>query len=120
MAKFSAMSPGDVRVGRGMTADRARAPFREALLTMGAGRIELERGDKPGTVKRLLQEASKEMGIRVRSSWEDSAQKALIWKCVGERPEGPGPLEREFERVIGQGERVEAAPELAGVMAAAD
>lgn len=104
MAKFSAMNPRDVRVGRGMAADRARAPYRTALLTMGAGRIELERGDKPTTVKRLLQDTSKLLGIRVRSSWEDSNQRALLWKRVGEvtAAESPGPLEREWIGSFGE------------------
>lgn len=92
MAKFSVMRPADVHVGRGMVSDRARAPFRDALGTMDAGRIELERGEKPGTVKRLLQDSAKELGLRVRSSWEDGSQRALLWKLVGSRPEPREPV----------------------------
>ena len=53
---------------------------------MTAGRIELERVEKAATVKRLLTEAAHEAGIRVRSSWEDKSQKALLWKRVAGNP----------------------------------
>ena len=42
-------------------------------------KIELERGERPQVVKRVLAEAAKGTGINVRSSWEDS-QRVLLWK----------------------------------------
>jgi hypothetical protein len=79
------MNPGDVVVGRGRAALEARKPFIEALQTSEAGKIELERGDKPATVKRLLQDSAKDAGVRVRSSWSDNRQQVLLWKRVGAR-----------------------------------
>ena len=55
----------------------------EAVRSGQAGKIELERGEKQATVKRLLQEASRESGIKVRSSWEDKTQHVLLWKRAG-------------------------------------
>ena len=83
MAKFKKLAPKDVVLGRGRSALEARGPYVEAIKAGQAGRIELTRGERPMTVKRLLQEASKEAGVRVRSSWEDSGQRALLWKRTG-------------------------------------
>ncbi len=83
MPKFTKLNPADVVVGRGRAAAESRAPFVEAIKEGEAGRIELERGEKPNSVKRLLQEASKESGVRIRSSWESKDQKVLVWKRVG-------------------------------------
>ena len=47
--------------------------------------IRLERGEKSAIVKRRLQEASRETGIKVRSSWEDKTQRALLWKRTAKR-----------------------------------
>jgi len=85
MPKFTKMNPGEVVVGRGRAAQEARRPFIEALKSSEAGRIELERGEKPATVKRLLQDSAKEVGVRIRSSWSDSKQQVLLWKKVGAR-----------------------------------
>lgn len=82
MAKFTTLNPAEVKLGRSRAADEARRPYREALSGADAGRIELDRSEKPATVKRLLSEAAKETGTRVRSSWEDG-QRALLWKKVG-------------------------------------
>ena len=82
MPKFTQLDPKTVKLGRSRAADEARKPFREALTSADAGRIELERGEKPSTVKRLLAESAREVGVRVRSSWEDG-QRALLWKKVG-------------------------------------
>ena len=48
-----------------------------------AGKIELERGEKPSRVKRHLQESAKERGLRIRSTWTDSKEQVLLWKKVG-------------------------------------
>ena len=40
-------------------------------------------GDDPAAMKRLLRQASKETGVKVRSSWEDDTRMALLWKRVG-------------------------------------
>jgi len=85
MPKFTKLNPGDVVVGRGRAALEARRPFIEALSAADAGKIELERGEKPATVKRLLQDAAKESGMRIRSSWSDPKQQVLFWKKVGSR-----------------------------------
>ncbi len=80
MPKFSKLDPSDVHIGRGRTAFEARMKYLEAVRAGDAGRIDLERGDRPATVKRLLQEAAKEAGLKVRSSWTDRGQKTLVWK----------------------------------------
>ncbi len=54
----------------------------EAIRNSEAGTIELTRGEKASRIKRLLAEASKETGIRVRSTWEDKNQRVLLWKRV--------------------------------------
>ncbi len=83
MPKFTKMSPRDVLIGRGRLAAERRVPFIEALRAGDAGKIELERGDRPQVVKRVLAEAAKETGIKVRSSWDDKSQRALLWKRTG-------------------------------------
>lgn len=83
MPKFTKLNPSEVQVGRGRIAAETRLPYIAALKESQAGRIELERGEKPQAVKRLLQEAAKESGIRVRSTWETKDQKSLVWKRVG-------------------------------------
>jgi hypothetical protein len=80
MPQFTKLDPAQVHVGRGRAAFEARRQFVEAIRAGDAGRIDLERGDRPATVKRLLQEAAKEAGSKVRSSWEDKSQKSLLWK----------------------------------------
>jgi hypothetical protein len=85
MAKFSPLDPKAVVLGRGIAARQARQPYLEALRKADAGRIEIERGEKPGSVKRLLQESAKELGVRVRSSWADGKQQTLFWKKTRSR-----------------------------------
>jgi hypothetical protein len=85
MAKFTKLNPAEVSVGRGRAAIEARKPYIEALAGGDAGKIDLERGEKPATVKRLLQDAAKQSGTRIRSSWGDSKQQVLYWKKVGSR-----------------------------------
>ena len=80
---FTKVNPDDVDVGRGRSATEARRPYIEALRAGDAGRIELERGDKPASVKRLLQDSARRSQIRIRSSWEDARQQVLYWKKVG-------------------------------------
>lgn len=80
MPKFTALNASEVHVGRGRAAFEARKGFIDAIKGGDAGRIDLERGDRPSTIKRLLQEAAKEAGVKVRSSWEDQSQRALLWK----------------------------------------
>lgn len=80
MAKFTALDPKAVVLGRGIAAREARQPYIDALRRWEAGRIDVERGEKPGSVKRLLQESARELNIRVRSSWADGKQQTLLWK----------------------------------------
>ncbi len=80
MPRFTKMDPSEVHVGRGRAAFEARQRFIDAIKGGDAGRIDLERGDRPGVIKRRLQEAAKEAGVKVRSSWTDRSRKALVWK----------------------------------------
>ena len=83
MPKFRRLSPDDVQIGRGATAAAQRAVFIDAIRDAPAGRIDLERNDKPAIVKRRLGEAAKELGIKVRSAWTDDSQRTLLWKRTG-------------------------------------
>ncbi len=83
MPTFQKLDPKDVQVGKGRLTAEQRLPFIEALRAGNAGKIELERGERPQIVKRRLTEASREAGIRVRSSWDDKSQRVLLWKRVG-------------------------------------
>ena len=85
MPKFTKLSPDEVHVGRGRDTAQQRALYVEAIRSSDAGRIELGRGERPGTVKRLLAEASRAAGIKVRSAWEDSRRRVLLWKRTGLR-----------------------------------
>lgn len=83
MPKFEKMKPEDVSLGRGRGAAEDRKPYIEAIQASDAGRITLERTDRPSIVKSRLGQASRESRIRVRSSWEDKRQRVLYWKRVG-------------------------------------
>ena len=83
MPTFTKLEPKDVQIGRGRAAHEARQPYRDALTSGDAGRIELGRGEKASTVKTQLGLASKEVGFKVRSSWEDKTQRVLLWKKTG-------------------------------------
>ena len=73
MPKFTAMKPSEVLVGRARLAAEERKSYVEALRSAEAGKVELAGAEKSVRVKRLLVEASKESGIRIRSSWEDKS-----------------------------------------------
>ncbi|MCY3656442.1 MAG: hypothetical protein OXH97_05755 [Chloroflexota bacterium] len=83
MPKFTRMEPSDVLIGRARSAAAERAQYVEAVSGSDAGKIELGRGENPSRVKRLLSEAAREAGTKVRSSWEDKSQRVLLWKKVG-------------------------------------
>ena len=83
MPKFTKLHPKNVHVGRGMAAAEARRLYVDALKSGDAGKIELQRGEKSSAAKRHLAEASREAGIKIRSSWEDGRQRVLLWKRVG-------------------------------------
>lgn len=83
MPKFEKMDPSAVILGRGRAAALAREPYRRAIAAADAGRVVLDEDDDPVSVKRLLRQASKEIGVRVRSSWEDGSRSALLWKRTG-------------------------------------
>jgi hypothetical protein len=85
MPKFTKLNANEVEIGRGRAALEARKAFVEAIKAGDAGKIELERGDRPAVVKRRLSEASKELGIKVRSSWADKSQRELVWKRTGRK-----------------------------------
>ena len=63
-----------------MRPDSHTAP-RSRPATLGAS--SLGRGDVPSTVKRHLSLAAQDVGTKVRSSWEDSRQRVLLWKKAG-------------------------------------
>ena len=83
LPKFTAMKSSEVLVGRARAAAEERKSYVEALRSGEAGKLELARAENPARVKRILSEASKESGIRIRSSWEDKSQRVLLWKKVG-------------------------------------
>ena len=83
MPKFTRLDTKDVQLGRARNAHEARQRNRDALSSSDAGSIELTRGDVPSTVKRHLSDAAKEVGTKVRSSWDDGRQRVLLWKKVG-------------------------------------
>ena len=82
MPKFEKLDPKDVAVGRSRAAVLAREPYIQALRAGAAGRIELERNETQAVVKRRLQEAARESGIKIRSSWE--SPRSLVWKRTGQ------------------------------------
>ena len=51
MPTFTKVNPDDVAVGRGRAGAERRKPYIEALNAGDAGSVELERGEKPATVK---------------------------------------------------------------------
>lgn len=79
MPRFKKLDPSEVIVGRG-PAKISREPYLKAIQGADAGSIELDDEDRPGTVKRLLREAAKDLGIKIRSSWADDTQRVLVWK----------------------------------------
>ena len=83
MPTFKKLRPSEVVLGRGRAASEARRAYVEAIKASQAGRVDLDRSDRPDTVKAQLRKAAQEAGIKVRSSWEDSGQKALLWKRTG-------------------------------------
>ncbi len=83
MPKFTAMKASEVLVGRARAAAEERKSYVEALRSAEAGKVELARGENSARVKRVLSEASKESGVRIRSSWEDKSQRVLLWKKFG-------------------------------------
>lgn len=85
MPTFTTVEPDDVAIGRGRAAAELRKPYIAALREGDAGRVQLERGEKPATVKRLLQEAARQEKVRIRCSWTDGQQRVLVWKKVGAR-----------------------------------
>lgn len=83
MPKFTPMEPSEVLIGRARAAAEERAEYVEAVSGSDAGKIELGRGESPTRTKRLLSEAAKQAGTKVRSSWEDKSRRVLLWKKVG-------------------------------------
>ena len=83
MPRFQRLDPNQVVLGRGRANALKRRPYVDAIKGAQAGRIELDKEDDPAATKRLLRQASKEVGIKVRSSWEDDSKRALLWKRVG-------------------------------------
>ncbi len=83
VAIFTPKEAAEVLIGRERASAQERQMYAEALQSSDAGTIELTRGEKASRIKRLLAEASKDTGIRVRSTWEDKNQRILLWKRVG-------------------------------------
>jgi hypothetical protein len=85
VAKFTQLKSEDVRIGRERAAVEARKPYVDALKASDAGQIVLDRGEVASTVKRRLADAAAELGVKVRSSWTDGAQRTLVWKKTATR-----------------------------------
>jgi len=83
MPRFQKLDPNQVVLGRGRANAIMRKPYADAIKSAQAGRIDLDGGDDPAAAKRLLRQASREVGIKVRSSWEDDSKRVLLWKRVG-------------------------------------
>jgi hypothetical protein len=83
MPKFESVDPSEIVIGRGQAEYAYRAPFRDAIRDGDAGSVTLDAGDDPAKVKRAMRHASREVGIRVRSSWEDDSRRVLLWKRTG-------------------------------------
>lgn len=84
MPRFKKLDPSEVVVGRG-PAKISREPYVKAIQSAEAGSIELDAEDRPGTVKRLLREAARDLGVKIRSSWADDTQRVLVWKKSPDR-----------------------------------
>lgn len=80
MPTFEKLKPEQVVLGRGRSALIAREPYLRALREADAGRIMLDEGDSPDAVKRLLRRAAQDLGIKIRSSWEDDSRRSLVWR----------------------------------------
>jgi len=85
MPKFTALDPAEVVIGRGRSSAEARRKVAEVLTTMDAGMIEVERDERPSTVRRWLQEAARERRVRVHTTWADPQQRVLLWKKLADR-----------------------------------
>lgn len=83
MPKFRVMDPSQVHIGRGRKTVDERRQYVEAIMKSDAGQISLDEGEVPSRVKRLLAEAAKSQGVKVRSRFTDEGQRTLIWKKVG-------------------------------------
>lgn len=80
MPTFTKRDPSTILIGRARMRAERQAPYVEALRAGEAGRIELDTGDKANQIKRDLSDAAAEVGVKIRSSWEDKSQQALLWK----------------------------------------
>ena len=83
MAIFTPKEASEVLIGREAASAQERQLYVDALQSSDAGAIELASGEKASRIKRLLAEASKETGVRVRSAWKDKTERVLLWKRVG-------------------------------------
>ena len=83
MPKFRMMNPSQVHFGRARKTVDERQQYVDAIMKSDAGRISLEEGETPSRVKRLLTEAAKSQGVKVRSRFTDESQRVLIWKKAG-------------------------------------
>lgn len=86
MPTFTKRDPATILIGRARLRAERQAPFVEALRVTEAGRIELGTDENPNQIKRDLSDAASEVGVKIRSSWEDKDQKALLWKRSSTSP----------------------------------
>lgn len=92
MPIFTALAPDDVKVGRGRGHALALEQYSTAIVLADAGKVELDKDEKAPASKRLLHQAAKELGMRVRSRYEAS-EHALYWKRVANRTDWGGAAE---------------------------
>ena len=78
MSKFTALNPDHVGI---IDHAEARRPYIEAVRSSDAGRIDIEPDDDPVLVRRLLNEAARELGIRIGSVWAEP-DRVLLWRRV--------------------------------------
>lgn len=80
MPRFKTLDPQDVFIGRGAAAQRERVPYVKHIQDADAGEIRLDGEDRPTVVRRRLREAARELGVKVRASWQDAEHTVLRWK----------------------------------------
>ncbi len=85
MPRFRKMAADRVHVGKGRAsaAEREFQMYVSALMGSEAGKITLQEGDVPSRVKRMLADAARSEGVKIRSRWEDDTESVLLWKKVG-------------------------------------
>ena len=83
---FAGADPKDITVGRGRSFTESLLPYVETVTLFDAGVIELSPDEKPGSERRKLSLASKQVGKRIRCGYVPSTN-TLEWKIVAPKQE---------------------------------